>query len=142
MLIRFDGEKQANGFSPNWGATIFQSANEMANNDMLKKRLEDNYAGMGAEKEKWEVRRQVMRDGFMRELEGEGAAAATRAGGGGAEVRKKAFVISSSDEDAVMVEKEKGGDTRLGAGGGGAKKKKKVRSSRRAGVWEGGKASS
>lgn len=87
----------------------------MANNDMLKKRLDAIFTTLPEEKAAWEARRQSMREGFMKELEGEKAAPAA----GVAESRKEAAAKGSSDEDAVIV--EKGGDavTSSGAGGGG-----------------------
>lgn len=50
--------KQANALAPNWGQTIFQSANEIAANTMFRKRLNDITAQTEAEKEWWEKRRQ------------------------------------------------------------------------------------
>jgi translocation protein SEC66 len=112
-------KSQANAFSPNWGTTIFQSANEMANNDMLKKRLNSIFTTLPAEKAAWEARRESMREGFMKELEGEKTAPNTDA----AEGKKESTTAKgSSDEDAVTV--EKGGDA-LSANAGGKNKKKK-----------------
>jgi translocation protein SEC66 len=109
---------QANAFSPNWGTTIFQSANEMANNDMLKERLGAILATVPREKAAWEARRESMREGFMRELEGGKAGA-----GDAVENRKELVTKGSSDEDAVIVDAAAVGGG--GSGGGGKSKKKK-----------------
>jgi translocation protein SEC66 len=117
---------QANAFSPNWGTTIFQSANEMANNDMLKKRLEGIFTTLPEEKAAWEAKRQSMREGFMKELEGEKGASAGQVADA-PENRKESVAKGSSDEDAVIVEKggEAASSAGTGGGGGGKNKKKK-----------------
>lgn len=136
--------QEANAFSPNWGLTIFQSANEMANNDMMKKRLDGIFTTLPEEKKAWEARRQALREGFMRELEGKGGGAkvaslfpsAAAADDDTVEGRKESAAKGSSEEDGVIV--EKGGDAAAvvsntggagsgaaGGGGGGKGKKKK-----------------
>jgi translocation protein SEC66 len=60
---------QANALSPNWGQTIFQSANEIAANTVFRKRLEDITAQTEAEKEWWEKRRTSIQGDFMKELD-------------------------------------------------------------------------
>lgn len=142
---------QANAFSSNWGTVIFQSANEMANNDMLKKRLEVIFSTLPEEKKDWEARQQSIREVFMKELEGEGGpktAGSARPSSSAAppddvaERSKESMAKGSSDEDAVIV--DHGGDSAVasntggassgvggggggggGAGGGGKGKKKK-----------------
>lgn len=47
---------KANALAPNWGQTIFQSANEIAANTMLRKRLDDITNQTEAEKEWWAKR--------------------------------------------------------------------------------------
>lgn len=94
---------------------------------MLKKRLDGIFTTLPQEKAAWEARRQSMREGFMKELEGEKAMPAAEA----VEGRKEALAKGSSDEDAVIV--EKGGHAVAsnaagvggGGGGGGGKSKKK-----------------
>lgn len=89
---------------------------------MLKKRLDAIFTTLSEEKAAWEARRESMREGFMRELEGGGATDAV-------EIKKEAAAAprGSSDEDAVIV--EKGGEAAAssvgGGGGGGGKSKKK-----------------
>ena len=60
---------QANALSPNWGQTIFQSANEIAANTQLRKRLEEIQAQTEAEKAWWDKRRESISGEFMKELD-------------------------------------------------------------------------
>jgi len=71
LLTRYE---QANALAPNWGQTIFQSANEIAANTMLRKRLDEIQAQTAAEKEWWEKRRATISSDFMKELDSEEAA--------------------------------------------------------------------
>lgn len=95
---------------------------------MLKKRLDGIFTTLPDQKAAWEARRQAMREGFMKELQGGKATPATTSL---AESRKESIAKASSDEDAVIV--DKGGDAVAsstgggggGGGGGGAKSKKK-----------------
>ncbi|KAI9792555.1 MAG: translocation protein S66 [Peltula sp. TS41687] len=107
---------EANAFAPNWGQTIFQSANEMAANALLRKRIEEMQAQTTSEKEWWEQRRAAIQSDFMKELDG-----------GAPEVAEKQQQKVSipgdkvaSDEDTVLI--EGGGPT---AGGKGSAKKRK-----------------
>jgi len=79
---------EANALTPNWGQTIFQSANEIAAGTLLRKKLEDIQAQAPAEKEWWEKRRASIQSEFMKELD----APATATG------------KSGSDEDTVLVD--------------------------------------
>ncbi|TVY17952.1 Translocation protein sec66 [Lachnellula arida] len=72
---------EANALTPNWGQTIFQSANEIAAGTLLRKKLEDIQSQAPAEKEWWERRRASIQSEFMKELEAPGG----------------------SDDDAVLV---------------------------------------
>jgi translocation protein SEC66 len=60
---------EANAYAPNWGQSIFQSAHEMSNNGVLRKRINDIQSQTEAEKEWWEKRRDAIRSDFMKELE-------------------------------------------------------------------------
>jgi len=60
---------EANALAPNWGQTIFQSANEIAANTVLRKRLGEITAQTEAEKEWWEKRRASVQEEFMKELD-------------------------------------------------------------------------
>ncbi|KAI9866470.1 MAG: translocation protein S66 [Trichoglossum hirsutum] len=117
---------EANSFSAGWGASIFQTANEMASNVIIRKRVDDIQAQAKAETEWWEKKRATIQSEFMKELNesSEGpttssptpqkpvtAAAATNTAQGG------------SDEDTVFV--EGGGPAAQGAKGGAKKKKGK-----------------
>lgn len=62
---------QANALAPNWGQSIFQTANEIAANTVLRERLDEIQAQVDQEKEWWEKRRATVRSEFMKELEGE-----------------------------------------------------------------------
>lgn len=82
---------EANALTPNWGTTIFQSANEMAANTMFRQKLEEIQSQTESEKAWWEKRRASIQEEFMKELDSESAATAKTSKAG-------------SDEDAVMVE--------------------------------------
>lgn len=97
---------------PNWGQTIFQSANEINANTQFRKRIEEIQAQTQAEKEWWEKRRASIQSDFMKELDEEGAAA------------KPVVSKTGSDEDAVIVEANGVAD-KSGGGGKGKKKGKK-----------------
>ncbi|KAK0656124.1 Sec62/63 complex, subunit Sec66 [Cercophora newfieldiana] len=59
---------EANALAPNWGQTIFQSANEILANATLKERLDEIQAQTEKEKEWWEKRRTSIKTEFMKEL--------------------------------------------------------------------------
>jgi translocation protein SEC66 len=110
-----DVVSEANALSNGWGASIFQSANEMVQNGMLKEKLNAVRATVEPEKLKWEAKREQSR----RELEGETEVPI--------EAKKEKMPSSankttSSDEDAVLVETPAG--TEEGAGKGKKKGKK------------------
>ncbi|GAP86122.1 putative preprotein translocase subunit Sec66 [Rosellinia necatrix] len=60
---------EANALAPNWGQSIFQSANEIAGNALLRTRLEEIESRTEAEKQWWEKRREAIKEDFMKELE-------------------------------------------------------------------------
>ncbi|KAK7970677.1 Translocation protein sec66 [Apiospora saccharicola] len=80
---------EANALAPGWGQTIFQSANEIAANTVLRSRIDNIQNKAAAEKEWWEKRRETIQNDFMKELEEE-------------PVKGSAKV--SSDDDAVLVD--------------------------------------
>lgn len=84
---------EANALSPKWGQTIFQSANEIAANTQLRKRLDEIEAQAATEKEWWEKKRATIQSEFMKELEGVPTTPA-----------KSLASKAGSDEDAVLVE--------------------------------------
>ncbi|KAI0003976.1 Sec62/63 complex, subunit Sec66 [Xylariaceae sp. FL0662B] len=84
-----DVVSEANALSPGWGQTIFQSANEIAANTVLRTRLEEIEARAATDKEWWEKRREAIQKDFMKELENDSAKNSAKAG---------------SDDDGVLVE--------------------------------------
>ncbi|KAK8114620.1 preprotein translocase subunit Sec66 [Apiospora kogelbergensis] len=80
---------EANALAPGWGQTIFQSANEIAANTVLRNRLDEIQNKSAAEKEWWDKRRETIQTEFMKELEEEPAKGSTKV---------------SSDDDAVLVD--------------------------------------
>ncbi|RQM06926.1 hypothetical protein DH86_00000078 [Scytalidium sp. 3C] len=60
---------EANALAPNWGQTIFQSANEIAANTIFRKRLDEIQSQTESEKEWWEKRRASIQAEFMKELD-------------------------------------------------------------------------
>ncbi|KAK9421675.1 putative Pre protein translocase subunit Sec66-domain-containing protein [Seiridium unicorne] len=81
---------EANALVPGWGNTIFQSANEMAANAMLRERLDEIQAQTEPEKEWWEKRREVIRQDFEKELNEEAGV--------------KTDARGVSDDDGVLVD--------------------------------------
>jgi len=82
---------EANGLAPNWGQTIFQSANEIAANTVFRERLKEIQTQTAADKEWWEKRRASIQAEFMKEIDGDSVPKST--------TRKP-----SSDDDAILVE--------------------------------------
>jgi translocation protein SEC66 len=116
---------QANAFAPNWGQTIFQSANEMAQNALFRKQIEEQQSSAKEEREWWNRKKASIQEDFMKELE-EGADSSKMgkkaAGAQGATNPSPAEKLGS-DDDTVLVE---GGGPAVGGGGvGGSTKKKK-----------------
>ncbi|KAL4986925.1 Pre protein translocase subunit Sec66-domain-containing protein [Aspergillus falconensis] len=135
---------EANAYAPNWGQVIFQSANEMVNNAIVRERLENHQKKLDEEKAWWEKKKASIQEGFMKELDAEkpGAVTTTAAATAAAQVaedRKGAVepqasapaaappapTVTESDDDAVLVE----ADEQAGSAGqknpSGGKKKKK-----------------
>src|ERR1700744_1776599 len=105
-----------------WGQSIFQSANEMVQNQMLREKLEGIKAGLPAEKERWDKTRERAR----RELLGGEAAAEAHVSRPVEQVPITKAAAGSSDEDAVIVETPGTEVATPGAaGGGGGKNNKK-----------------
>lgn len=85
---------QANALGPNWGQTIFQSANEIAAGAQFKNRLDEINSQTESEKEWWEKRRASIQAEFMKEIESETSENAA----------KKVARSVTSDDDAVLVD--------------------------------------
>ncbi|KAM0712187.1 hypothetical protein Q7P37_011281 [Cladosporium fusiforme] len=111
-----DVVSEANAFAPNWGQVIFQSANEINQNILLKKRIGEMQVELDADKVWWENKRAGIQDQFMKELEGDAEDAAAAINPPVVAAKK-----TNSDDDAVLV--EAGGPAQVQ--GGGKKKGKK-----------------
>ncbi|KAI0164813.1 Sec62/63 complex, subunit Sec66 [Xylariaceae sp. FL1272] len=66
-----DVVNEANALAPGWGQTIFQSANEIAANTVLRQRLEEIEGKTEAEKEWWAKKRATIQTDFMKGLDDE-----------------------------------------------------------------------
>ncbi|TEA22768.1 Translocation protein sec66 [Colletotrichum sidae] len=79
---------EANALAPQWGQSIFQSANEIAANTLVRDRLDEIQKTVDQEKEWWEKRRSTIQTEFMKELD---------------ESEKSSTAPPSVDGDAVLV---------------------------------------
>ncbi|EON64259.1 hypothetical protein W97_03490 [Coniosporium apollinis CBS 100218] len=102
---------EANAFAPGWGQLIFQTANEMAQNALLRKRVEEIQAQVTAEKEWWEKKKAGIQADFMKELDEDSKA-----------TQPVPTTGRGSDDDAVLVE---GGGPTAAQQQGSMKKRKK-----------------
>ncbi|RDW81770.1 Sec63 complex subunit SEC66 [Aspergillus mulundensis] len=135
---------EANAYAPNWGQVIFQSANEMVNNEIVRERLEKHQKKLYEEKAWWEKKKASIQEGFMKELDAEKPGAVTAApavtvapevaedkeGEVEAEASAPAAAppaptVTESDEDAVLVEADAQAESAGPKSPGGGKKKKK-----------------
>jgi len=105
-----DVVEEANAFSQGWGQVIFQSANEMNQNRILKERMVEIQAQLESEKAWWQNKRAGIQSDFMKELEADSKPPA--------EPKKTV----GSDDDAVLV--DVGGPAQAQGSGGSIKKKK------------------
>ncbi|KAL8699079.1 MAG: hypothetical protein Q9201_006209 [Fulgogasparrea decipioides] len=113
-----DVVQEANALQADWGQTIFQSANEIHHNAILREKLNAIQAQGRADREWWDQEKATIQSNFMKELgEGEKENAKPAAAPGTDKV--------GSDEDAVIV--EGGGPASSGAATGskGGPKKRK-----------------
>ncbi|PSR82173.1 Sec62/63 complex, subunit Sec66 [Coniella lustricola] len=97
---------EANGLAPNWGQTIFQSANEIAANTAFHEKIDEIQAKTAAEAEWWEKRRAAISSDFMKELEEES--------------EKKA-----PSDDGILIDTSAPGSRPTSSSGAGKKKKAK-----------------
>ncbi|QIW95902.1 hypothetical protein AMS68_001420 [Peltaster fructicola] len=86
-----DVVNEANAFQPGWGQVIFQSANEVVNNLLVKRRVDELKEKLEEEKIWWSNRRQGIQSEFLKELDMDEPST---------ETPKK----QSSDDDAVLVD--------------------------------------
>lgn len=111
--------EQANALASNWGTIIFQSANEMVNNEITHHKVAARQAEGKVDREWWDKERASIQSKFMAELEVEsnarmGAGAGTAKGpAAGLSARTSTTTSNSSallnerggsDEDTVLVE--------------------------------------
>jgi len=82
--------EQANALTPNWGQIIFQSANEINANVVLRKSVDDIQAKVDDEKKWWDTKRAAIQSDFMKELDDEAT--------------KPAASKAPSEDDAVLVD--------------------------------------
>ncbi|KAK5696779.1 Translocation protein S66 [Elasticomyces elasticus] len=127
-----DVVNEANAFSDNWGQVIFQSANEMNQNLLIKQRLAEIQETLQTEKAWWEKKRAGVQTEFLKENgvtvseaanEDETAKDGEAVEGKPVEAPVPAKKNGSSDEDTVIV--EAGGPSAQAQGAGGGKGKKK-----------------
>ena len=110
-----NGTLQANALATNWGQTIFQSANEMVQNAIIREKVAEIQEKGRADREWWDKERASIQSKFMQELDEEKPVEPWKGAASGG---------VNSDEDAVLV--EGGGPASGSAPGskGGTKKKK------------------
>ncbi|KAK5112475.1 hypothetical protein LTR62_004232 [Meristemomyces frigidus] len=116
-----DVVNEANAFAPNWGQVIFQSANEMNQNLLIKDRMKELQDKLESEKAWWEKKKAGIQSNFLKEhgveddVKSEDTAAATVA----KPVEKRP---GSSDEEGILVDVDV--PTQSQGAGGSTKKKK------------------
>lgn len=108
---------QANAFVPGWGQVIFQSANEINQNRLLKERTAEIQAKLEGEKSWWEQKRQGAKSELLSELGLEDDTKSTN----DAEAQPKK---ANSDDEAVLVEADAEGPSGSNVGQGSVKKRK------------------
>lgn len=108
---------QANAFVPGWGQVIFQSANEINQNRLLKERTAEIQAKLEGEKSWWEQKRAGTKSELLSELGLEDDS-------GFAERAKAQPKKANSDDEAVLVEADAEGPSGSNVGQGSVKKRK------------------
>ncbi|KAA8642216.1 hypothetical protein EYZ11_007456 [Aspergillus tanneri] len=132
-----DVVSEANAYVPNWGQTIFQSANEMMNNVIYRERVENYQSKLNEERQWWDRKKASIQEGFMKELDAEESSkhaepastttpTTTNSSTPATKTPESSGAPSSvpgSDDEAVLVEavEQNGGSGNIGGG----KKKKK-----------------
>ncbi|KAL2037420.1 hypothetical protein N7G274_009905 [Stereocaulon virgatum] len=110
-----DVVEEANALATNWGQTIFQSAHEMVQNEIVREKVAEIQAKGKSDREWWDKERASIQSKFMRELDGAKPAETSKGAASGG---------VNSDEDAVLVEGGGPSGSRSGSRGGTGKKKK------------------
>ncbi|EXJ78332.1 hypothetical protein A1O3_09493 [Capronia epimyces CBS 606.96] len=132
---------EANALAPNWGQTIFQSANEMVQNKVLRDKLDAVKATLPVEKAAWDAQREKSRRELLGVDSDPVAVPVAQSAPGQLSLAEQAAraaamsAVTSSDDDGVIVESPgsgqptastaRTGGTGAGAGAGGGKHKKK-----------------
>ena len=130
LIANVSCEMQANAYVPNWGQIIFQSANEMMNNEVYRQRMSEQQDKLAEEREWWNKKKASIQEGFMKELDegsSEPAAAQTATAPKPSEPAPSAApaaVVQGSDDDAVLVEADPSGNSTAGSPSGKKKKGK------------------
>lgn len=117
-----DVVSEANAYVPGWGQTIFQSANEMMNNEMYRKRMEEQASKVEEERKWWDKKKTSIQEGFMKELEEDSSAIKTTPASATSTTTKDVETpsttspapgasVQGSDDDAVLVEAEAASST-------------------------------
>ncbi|KAL8737808.1 MAG: hypothetical protein Q9181_001342 [Wetmoreana brouardii] len=115
-----DVVQEANALQADWGQTIFQSANEMHQNAILREKLNAIQAQGKADREWWDQEKATIQSNFMKELdEGEKENAKPAAAPSADKV--------GSDEDAVIVEGGGPASSGVATGSKGGPKKRKAK---------------
>lgn len=109
---------QANAFVPGWGQVIFQSANEINQNRLLRERTAEIQAKLEGEKSWWEQKRAGTKSELLNELGLEDDARPI-------EVAEALPKKTNSDDDAVLVEADAEGPSGSNAAQQGSVKKRK-----------------
>jgi translocation protein SEC66 len=119
---------KANAYVPNWGQIIFQSAKEIANNNVFRQRIHEFQQKASEEREWWGRKKASIQEGFMKELEQEELSAKAARDNKTTPLDRASQTattttttsVTGSDDDAVLVEAE----APVATPNGGKKKKK------------------
>ncbi|KAK3675665.1 Translocation protein S66 [Recurvomyces mirabilis] len=112
-----DVVNEANDFSPNWGQVIFQSANEMNQNIVIKQRIAELQEKLASDRAWWDKKKAGIQSDFLKEVGASESSESTTAATPAPAVLKP----GSSDEEGVLVDS----DVPTQAQGGANSKKKK-----------------
>ncbi|KAJ5088186.1 Pre protein translocase subunit Sec66-domain-containing protein [Penicillium angulare] len=115
---------EANAYVQGWGQTIFQSANEMMQNDIYRQRMAEQQSKVTEEKEAWSQKKATTKEQFMKELE-EGSETPQTPAQKSSAPATPAATVQGSDDEPVLVEAETSGNSAAASPGGGGGKKKK-----------------
>jgi len=121
-----DVVSEANAYVPNWGQIIFQSAKEIASNNVFRQRVQEYQSKVGEEREWWDRKKASIQEDFMKELDREEQSKKATSGnklapsGPTNQTSNGPPSVTGSDDDAVLVEAEAPASTPSGG-----KKKKK-----------------